>query len=100
MWDIMGKICERAQDNLWGLYGKYLQEPKLGNNMENIWVIYRKYVRNIHVGPKQFMGLYGYFLVSGLMRLGLENLYLNNFIILIRNYEKKIYIKRKHSKFE
>ena len=26
MWDIMGNICERAQDNLWGLYLKYLWE--------------------------------------------------------------------------
>ena len=33
MWDIMGNICERAQNNLWALYGKYLCEPKLGNNM-------------------------------------------------------------------
>ena len=32
----MGSICERAQGNLWGLYGEYLWEP---NNMENIWVI-------------------------------------------------------------
>ena len=49
----MGNICERAQDNLWGLYGKYLWEPKLGNNMESIWVIWGKYVGNICVGSKQ-----------------------------------------------
>ena len=61
MWDIKGNICERAQDNLWGLYGKYLWESKLGNNMKNIWVICGKYVGNIYVGPKYFMGLYGYF---------------------------------------
>ena len=61
MWDIMGNICERAQDNLWGLYGKYLWESKLGNNMKNIWVICGKYVGNIYVSPKYFMGLYGYF---------------------------------------
>ena len=39
MWDIMGNICERVQDNLWGIYRKYLWEPKLGNNMEDIWII-------------------------------------------------------------
>ena len=26
MWDIMGNICERTQDNLWGLYMEYLWE--------------------------------------------------------------------------
>ena len=57
----MGNIYERAQDNLWGLYGKYLQGPKLGNNMESIWVICGKYVGNTYVGPEQFMGLYGIF---------------------------------------
>ena len=57
----MGNICERAQDNLWGFYEKYLWEPKLGNNMKNIWVICVKYVGNIYVDPKQFMGVYGYF---------------------------------------
>ena len=52
MWDIMDNICERTQDNLWGLYRKYFWEPKLGNNMENIWVICGKYVGNIYMGPK------------------------------------------------
>ena len=50
MWNIMDNICERTQDNLWGLYGK--SEPKSGNNMEDIWVICGKYVGNIYVGPK------------------------------------------------
>ena len=59
MWNIIDNICERTQDNLWGLYGK--SEPKSGNNMEDIWVICGKYVGNIYVSPKQFMGLYGYF---------------------------------------
>ena len=49
----MGDICERTQDNLWGLYGEYLWEPKLGNNMENIWVICGKYL----CGPKIVYGL-------------------------------------------
>ena len=40
MLGIMGSFCERAQGILWGLYGKYLWVPKLGNNMENIGVIY------------------------------------------------------------
>ena len=26
MWDMMGNICERAQDNLWGLFMEYLWE--------------------------------------------------------------------------
>ena len=26
MWDMMGNICERTQDNLWGLYMEYLWE--------------------------------------------------------------------------
>ena len=52
MWDIIGNIYERAQDNLWGIYRKYLWEPKLGNNMESIWVIWGKYVGNICVGSK------------------------------------------------
>ena len=46
MWDIMGNICERAQENLWGLNKESLWEP---NNMENIWVIY---MGNIYVGSK------------------------------------------------
>ena len=52
MWDIMSSICEKAQDNLWGLYRKYLWEPKLNNNMESIWVICGKYVGNICAGLK------------------------------------------------
>ena len=52
MWNIMGNICENAQDNLWAIYEKYLWEPKLRNNMENIWVICGKYVGNIYVGSK------------------------------------------------
>ena len=48
----MGNICERAQDNLWGFYEKYLWEPKLGNNMKNIWVICGKYIGNNYVSPK------------------------------------------------
>ena len=52
IWDIIGNIYERAQDNLWGIYRKYLWERKLGNNMESIWVIWGKYVGNICVGSK------------------------------------------------
>ena len=33
-----------ARNNLWGLYGEYLWELKLGNNVENIWVICGKYL--------------------------------------------------------
>ena len=71
MWDIMGNICKRAQGNLWGLYMEHLWEP---NNMENIWVICGEYL----CGLKIVYGLVWYFLVSGLMKLGPENLYLTN----------------------
>ena len=71
MWDIMGNICKRAQGNLWGLYMEHLWEP---NNMENIWVICGEYL----CGLKIVYGLVWYFLVSGLMKLGRKNLYLNN----------------------
>ena len=57
MWDIMGNICEKTQNNLWGLYGKYLWESKLGNNMgkylDNIWEVFRKYL----CGLKMVYGL-------------------------------------------
>ena len=45
MWDVMGNICDSPSFF-------FLEEPKLGNNMENIWVICGKYVRNIYVSPK------------------------------------------------
>ena len=87
-----------AQNNLWGLYGKYLWEPKLGNNMweilgnicegpswvitwGNIWVICGKYLDSmleIFVGPQSNLWACMGILVSGLMRFGLANLYLNN----------------------
>ena len=42
------KIFVRAQNNLWGLYGKYLWESKLGDNMrkylDNMWEVFRKYL--------------------------------------------------------
>ena len=55
----MGNMCERVQDNLWGLYiwnicGKYLCELKIVYRL--VWV---------------------YIFVSGLMKLGPKNLYLN-----------------------
>ena len=53
----MDNICKMTQNNLWGLYGKYLWEPKLGNNMgkylDNMWEVIRKYL----CGPKVVYGL-------------------------------------------
>ena len=49
---VIWKIFVRAQNNLWGLYRKYLWQPKLGNYMGNIcesanWVICGKYLGNM-----------------------------------------------------
>ena len=48
MWDIMGNICKGAQNNLWGLYGKYLWGLNMGGNMGkylgNMWEVCRKYL--------------------------------------------------------
>ena len=98
-----------AQNNLWGLYGKYLWEPKLGNNMweilgnicegpswvitwGNVWVICGKYLGSmleIFVGAQSRLWACMSILVSGLMRFRLENLYLNN-----SQQKKYIYIRR------
>ena len=89
-----------AQDNLWGLYGKYLWEPKLGNNMENIWVICGKYVGNIH-GSKIVYGLVWVFIskwANEIKAWKFVHQQLHNFNKKL--WKKKSIKKKKHSNFE
>ena len=55
----MGNMCERVQDNLWGLY---------------IWNICGKYLCGLKI---VYRLVWVYIFVSGLMKLGPKNLYLN-----------------------